>query len=289
LLANGVNGLTTLKNDGKLGFKAHRDGDGSNLMKPGNQDLFRDAGGQPRRLRGVAIASGSTRLAEMAARMGFDTAWIEMEHGHVDFSQVELLCMAVEAGGGIPTVRVPDGQRHHVLRALEVGARIVVVPMINSAAEARRIVDHGKFPPLGSRGFNLRSRGLGYGLKGREVSFAAANAQTHLFAQVETPRAVECVDEICEVEGLSGVLIGPGDLSSSMGRPGDFEAPEVIDAVSSTIRLARSAGKHAGIFAGPGPLLDAATAAGCDLMFVSSDLTGLVNSWSELLAVTKTS
>ena len=258
-------------------------------MKSTDQDLFEDASGRSRQLRGMAIASGAPRLAEMAARMGFDTVWIEMEHGQVDFSQVELLCMAVEAGGGVPTVRVPDGQRHHVLRALEVGARIVVVPMINGVSEAKRIVNHGKFPPLGSRGFNLRSRGLGYGLNGREASFAAANTQTHLFAQIETTSAVESVSEICAVEGLSGILIGPGDLSSSMGRPGDFAAPELIHAVSTAIRSARSAGKHAGIFVGPGPMLDAAIAAGCDLMFLSSDLSGLVDAWSKLLAATKTS
>jgi 2-keto-3-deoxy-L-rhamnonate aldolase RhmA len=257
-------------------------------MRSADHNMFTDSEGRPRRLRGVAITSGSTRLAEMAARMGFDTAWIEMEHGQVDFSEVELLCMAVEAGGGIPTVRVPDGQRHHVLRALEVGARIVVVPMINGLSEAKRIVDHGKFPPLGSRGFNLRSRGLGYGLNGREASFAAANAQTHLFAQVETIEAAESTSDICAVEGLSGVLIGPGDLSSNMGRPGDFQAPAVIEVVSKTIRLARSLGKHAGIFVGPGPMLDAAIAAGCDLMFLGSDLSGLVTTWSGLLATAKT-
>lgn len=253
-------------------------------MKSLSQDIFRDSQGRPRRLRGVAIASGSTRLAEMAVRIGFDTAWIEMEHGPVDFSQVESLCVAIEAGGGIPTVRVPDSQRHHVLRALEVGARIVVVPMVNGAAEARRIVDYGKFPPLGSRGFNLRSRGLGYGLDGREASFAAANSGTHLFTQIETRKAVENVREICGIDGLSGVLIGPGDLSSSMGRPGDFESPDMIRLVADTVRVARTAGKHAGIFVGPGPMLDAAVEAGCDLLFITSDATGLVNAWQALLA-----
>lgn len=251
------------------------------------RDIFHGPHGEPRVLRGVAVTSNSVRLAELAGRIGFDAVWIEMEHGSADFAQVEALCIATEAGGAVPAVRIPDGERHHVLRALEVGARIVVVPMINGAAEARRLVEYGKFPPLGSRGFNLRSRGLGYGLRGCAAAFTDANAHTHLFAQVETRKAVEHVREICAVEGLSGVLIGPGDLSSSMGRPGELEDPQVIDTVCECIRRAREAGKHAGIFVGPGPLLDAAAAAGCDLMFLGSDTSGLVTIWSELLATVK--
>src|SRR4051812_31830516 len=95
------------------------------------QPVFEDAAGTPRVLRGVAIYSGATRLAELAGKIGFDTVWIEMEHGPSEFEQVERLCVATEVGGAIPTVRIPDAERHHVLRALEVGARIVVVPMIN--------------------------------------------------------------------------------------------------------------------------------------------------------------
>src|SRR6476469_1151913 len=112
---------------------------------------------ESRRVRGVCVYTGSTRLAEMAAMMGFDTVWIEMEHGPAGFELVESLCMAIQSGGGVPTVRVPDLQRHHVLRALEAGARIIVVPMINTAEQAAEIVKHGKFAPIGSRGFNTRS------------------------------------------------------------------------------------------------------------------------------------
>jgi 2-keto-3-deoxy-L-rhamnonate aldolase RhmA len=251
------------------------------------EDMFQDAAGGSRVVRGVAITTGSARLAEMAARLGFEAVWIEMEHGAVDFAQVEQICMAVEAGGGIPAVRVPDGERHHVLRALESGARVVVVPMINTAEAATRVVEYGKFPPLGSRGFNLRSRGLRYGLSGREQSFAEANEQTHLFAQIETCEAVDNLDAICRVPGLSGVLLGPGDLSSSLGRPGEFNSPELIRIVTSSIQRARALGRNAGIFVGPGPMLDAALVAGCNLAFLSTDVAGLVESWSRLLAAVK--
>ncbi len=252
-----------------------------------NGDIFQTADGQPRLLRGMAIASGSTRLAELAGRLGFEAVWIEMEHGPVDFTQAEMLCMAAELGGAVPTIRLPDGQRQNILRALEIGARIVVVPMTNAATEAARLVEFGKFPPLGSRGFNLRSRGLRYGLTGCRASFAEANASTHLIAQIETRQAVENVESICAVEGLSGILVGPGDLSSSFGRPGDFDNPKLVRTVVDCIRCARASGKHAGIFTGPGPLLDAAIAAGCDLAFVGSDTGSLAVSWANLLGALK--
>ena len=219
----------------------------------------------------------------MAAMIGFDTVWIEMEHGPAGFELVESLCMAIQSGGGVPTVRVPDLQRHHVLRALEAGARIIVVPMINTAEQAAEIVKHGKFAPIGSRGFNTRSRGVGYGLKGLLPSFAEANARTHLFAQIETIEAVANLDAICAVKGLSGIFIGPGDLSMSAGFAADLANPKLIDIVSNCIRTARQRGLHAGILVSPGPMLDAAVAAGCDLIFCGGDMTQLSIAWPKLL------
>jgi 4-hydroxy-2-oxoheptanedioate aldolase len=160
------------------------------------------------------------------------------------------------------------------------------VPMINSREEAQRLVEYGKFPPLGCRGFNLRSRGLHYGVNGSAPTadaFEAANRRTHLFAQIETPEAVQNVHDICTIEGLSGVLIGPGDLSSSYGRPGDFTNPQLLRDTAMCIRTARSCGKHAGIVAGPGPLLDLALEAGCDLAFIGSDMAALATAWADLL------
>jgi 4-hydroxy-2-oxoheptanedioate aldolase len=247
-------------------------------------DIFVDAHGQPRRLRGVCVYSNSTRLAELAARIGFETIWIEMEHGPADFNEVEALCMAIETGGGIAAVRVPDSQRHHILRALEVGARIVIVPMVNTPEQARQMVEFGKFPPLGSRGFNVRSRGVNYGLTNdRQQLFADANQRTHLFAQIESMQAVQNLDQICAVEGLSGIFIGPGDLSVSLGIAGKLDGERMIQIVTDCVRRARAAGKHVGILVPPGALLDAVIAAGCDLMYYGGDVTELCMAWPKLL------
>lgn len=246
-------------------------------------DPFLDSQGNPRVARGVAVISGAAKIAEMAGRIGFDTVWIEVEHGGASYTEVEMLCMAVESGGGVPTVRLPNHHREHILRALEVGARIVVVPMINDADTAREIVRHGKFPPLGQRGFNTRSRALNYSLDPLLPKFAEANAHTHLIAQIETREAAENVEAICAVEGLSGILIGPGDLSVSYGKPAAFTDPDYIGTVADTIRRARGAGKHAGILVAPGPMLDAALAAGADLVFCAGDINDLAKAWRATL------
>lgn len=250
----------------------------------GRPDIFTDDAGRPRVLRGVCVYSGAPRLAELAARVGFETVWIEMEHGPADYALVETVCVSIEAGGGVPAVRVPDGQRHHVLRALEVGARIVIVPMVNTPEQARQVVEFGKFPPLGSRGYNVRSRGVEYGLGGRPpVLFARADERTHLFAQIETLEAVANLGEICRVEGLSGIFIGPGDLSASLGVVGKLDSEAMIQVVQDAIIAARGAGKHAGILVTPGRLLDAALEAGADLVYYGGDVTELSVAWQSLL------
>ncbi len=254
------------------------------MSKPTASDLFASTAGSPRLVRGVAIYSGSMQLAELAIRIGFDTVWIEMEHGPTDFTRAEALCQAAEAAGGFGTIRATDGQRSSVLRALETGARIIVVPMIDIPEQARSVVDFGKFPPLGQRGFNTRSRGLDYGLMPVAELFQQANARTHLFVQIETKRAVENVGEICRVAGLSGILIGPGDLSASLGMPGDFKNPQLISTITSCIRTARSAGLHVGVAVGQGPLLDAALDAGAGLVYCTSDVATLIEPWRQIIA-----
>jgi 4-hydroxy-2-oxoheptanedioate aldolase len=247
-------------------------------------DLFTDANGQPRCLRGVAMYTGSPRLAELAGRVGFDTVWIEMEHSPTDWNQAEAICIATENGGGVPTIRVPSGDRTHVLRALEVGARIVVVPMVNHPNQAKEVVRHGKFPPLGERGYNSRTRGVNYGLNGTfKSSLTDINQRVHLFVQIETREAVENLAGICDVEGISGIFIGPGDLSLSYGWAGQLDHPELIQVVSRVISAARKAGKLSGILVAPGPLLHAAVEAGSQLLIAGGDVADLTTAWSQLL------
>lgn len=250
-------------------------------------DIFSNSEGQGRVIRGAAIVSAAPRLAHLAVRVGFDTVWVELEHGHIGYDTAELLCRAAESAGGFGTLRIAGVQREFVLRALEVGARIVVAPMVSTVEQARELVRHGKFPPIGARGYNSRSPGMDYGLGTPTELMARANAGTHLVAQIETQQAVANLDGILGEEGVSGILIGPADLSVDMQMPLQFTNPKLIDAVTGCIRKARAAGKVAGIMVAPGPLLDAVIEAGANLIYCAGDIMDLAPRWRELLDLTK--
>lgn len=247
-------------------------------------DPFRNAAGQPLLVRGVTVYSGSARLAELAARVGFETVWIELEHSPSSWNQAEAMCAAIEAAGSIPTIRVPNWERPNVLMALEVGARIIVVPMVNTAEQAREVVRHGKFPPIGERGYNARTRGVGFGLAGMSESLLAQiNDSVHLFVQIETPEAVKNLEAICAVPGLSGIFVGPGDLSMNYGWTGQLNRPEMVELVTGIVQTARKAGKVVGIMVAPGALLDAAIKAGAQFVIVGGDIAELSVAWPKLL------
>lgn len=245
-------------------------------------DIFSDDKGRPKVLFGCSINSGSTRAAELAGAMGFDVIWIEMEHTSTDLRMAESMCVAAQAGGAIPLIRTAGSERDQVLHALEVGGRIIVIPMTNTAAIAQRIVQHAKFPPLGRRGFNTRSRAAGYGVN--PFNAERMNQGNLLFPQIETLEAIKNIDAILEVEGLGGVFIGPGDLSMELGTPGQYENPILVEHICKTIQKARKRGLHAGILVEKTPLLDQAIDAGADLCIIASDMSAMIRTWKESLA-----
>ena len=244
---------------------------------------FIDENGQLRRVRGVAVNSGSPAIVSLAAQVGFDVVWIEMEHAPTHFEHVDAACLAAEVDGAVPLVRVAGGERPQVLGALEAGARIVIVPMTNTVEQARHIAEYGKYPPLGSRGFNTRTRNLGFGLRKPLDALERANRRTHLFAQIETLEAVENLDAMCRIDGLDGIFIGPADLAVSMGMIGELNDPKVIAVVVDCLKRGKLAGKRTGIMVAPGPLLDASLQAGAELVVCAGDLMNLAVWWPKEL------
>lgn len=243
---------------------------------------FFDDKHQPRVLKGCTVYTGSARAAELAGQLGFDVVWIDLEHASCDVRQAESLCIATRAGGALPLVRTAGQERDHILHALEVGGRIVVVPMVEDAAAARRIVEYGKYPPLGRRGYYRLSRGLGFGLESDWL--AAANQNTVLMPQVETLKAVEQLDAILSVEGIDGVLLGPGDLSADLGKPGDFENPRLLELLHDCFTRIAATGKFAGIMATTPAMAQQALHQGANLIICTGDLPVLVSSWTTCLA-----
>ncbi len=200
-----------------------------------------------------ALAEGKTvhgcafntlRLAEVArilAAAGFDYAYLDAEHGNFGIETIQEIARAATENGLVPLVRVADLQYSLVARALDNGAMGIVFPRVESRDLLETAVSWCRFPPLGVRGFGLTPAHVEYEAATIEEIAEHANANTLVVLQIETVTAVERRDELLSVPGVDVVMIGPVDLSISLGVPGDFFHARMEDAIE---RVRQSAEKH---------------------------------------------
>ncbi len=199
-------------------------------------------------VNGTMVLTHAPASVEMLGYAGFDYAIIDTEHGANDIAEVETMIRAAEVSGLTALVRVTKNDPAHILRAMDVGARGVLVPQVNSAAEADRAVRAVKYYPRGDRGLAGIVRAARYGFQPLDRYMADANDNTLVIVQAEDIRAVGALDEILAVDGVDGVLVGPADLSHSMAMPGRFDDPEFTRAVHSIVDRTVRSGKIAGMF-----------------------------------------
>ncbi len=202
---------------------------------------------------GVFQSMACVAVAEILANRGFDWILVDMEHGQMGIESAGDLCAAIARGGPTPLVRVAENDPATIKRALDAGAMGVMIPMVNSRAEAIRAVDSCKFPPAGSRGIGPGRASL-YGIRLGEY-LATADAEITVILQAEHRDAVERIDDILSVPGIDVIFVGPYDLSCSLGLPGQTSHPVVEEAIATVLAAAGRAGVTPGIFC-----LDAATA-----------------------------
>jgi len=184
-------------------------------------------------------------VAEILASAGFEWIVVETEHTAIDVSEVLRLLIAIEGRGCVPLVRLAWNDPIQAKAVLDSGAAGIIVPMVNTRADAELAVRSAKYPPEGFRGAGL-ARAQGYGETfGRYVR--EANDSSLVMLQIEHIDAVGNIDDILSVPGVDGAFIGPYDLSMSMGRPGDIHHPEVQEAMDKVLAVARRHGVTAGI------------------------------------------
>jgi 2-dehydro-3-deoxyglucarate aldolase/4-hydroxy-2-oxoheptanedioate aldolase len=171
-----------------------------------------------------------------------------------------------------------------VSKALDTGCDGVIVPQVNSAAQARSLVAAAKYPPLGARGVGM-ARANEYGASFADY-LAHANARTALIPQIESREAVAAIDEIVAVPGIDGVFIGPYDLSSSLGHTGEVRHPDVVDAITRVRRAAHHAGLPLGIFAATDALI-AEYRDVVQLLLIGTDVGRLMRSVQETVAAAR--
>lgn len=173
----------------------------------------------------------SVEVAKILAAAGFNWTFIDAEHGNFGIETIYNLCHASGLAGLSPIVRVADMQYALVARALDCGADGVIFPRVESPELLDRAVSWTKFPPVGVRGMGLGPQHFEY----ERVTVAHAiehlNANTMVVLQIETQRAVDAREELLSVPGVDVVLVGPVDLSISLGVPGDFQHPKMVEAM----------------------------------------------------------
>lgn len=193
---------------------------------------------------GSWLSSSDPAVCEVMAKAGFEWLVIDMEHTAIGTSHAQRLIQIIDLAGCVPMVRVGSNDRLLIKRAMDAGAHGIVVPMVNTPEEARDAVQAIRYPPMGTRGVGL-SRAQGYGL-GFEQYKTWAERETILIVQIEHIDAVRNLESILAVEGVDGFIVGPYDLSGSIGHPGDFGHPEVVEALLVVSEVMNSATKVGG-------------------------------------------
>ncbi len=199
-------------------------------------------------VNGVMVLTNSPASVEILGYAGFDYVIIDTEHGPNNIAAVENMIRAAETSGIAPIIRVTKNDPACILRVMDVGARGVLVPQVNSAAEALAAVRAVRYHPHGDRGLAGIVRAARYGFTPLGDYIADTNDNSLVIVQAEDIKAVAALDEILAVEGVDGVLVGPADLSQSMGITGRFDDPEFGRVVHDIVAQTLKAGKLAGLF-----------------------------------------
>lgn len=242
---------------------------------------FRRRLSEGRPLIGVWAMLNSTAAIEGLSWAGFDWLLIDGEHSPVELGDVLSHLRAMEASPTVAITRIADNDPVLFKRHLDIGARTIMVPMIQSAGEAASAVQAMRYPGAGQRGFAAMHRASRYGHIRDYVQRAGEGL--FLIGQVETPAALSQVSEIAAVEGMDAVFFGPGDLSAHMGKLGHPADPEISEAIVRGARQVQAAGKFAGALAASADQARLFLSAGLDFVSVGSDC-GLLFSGADRLA-----
>lgn len=215
----------------------------------------------------LAVPSGFS--AETMAHQGWDCLTVDLQHGVVDYQMMVTMLTAISTTETVPVVRVPWLDPAHLMKALDAGAYAVICPMVNSRADAERLVAYTRYPPLGTRSFGP-IRGLLYG--GPDYP-DHANDTVVVLAMIETREGLDNLEAILATPGLDGVYVGPSDLSLALGcRPAfDDVDPPAAEAIAHIAAATRKHAKFCGIHNGSTEAALRRIAMGYQFVTVSSD------------------
>lgn len=222
---------------------------------------------------GTFFKFDSPGLVEVIGRAGFDFVIVDAEHSSFTHAATENLVRAAEVVGMSTMVRTPDASEPHILHALDSGASGVQVPALRTAEEVRQVVQRAKYHPIGERGWARACRAADYGFPTATDFVNHANRYTTISVHIENKDMVDAAEELCAIDHLDVLFIGTGDLSQSLGHPGEDSHPEVRAAFEHVTGIAVSRGKHVGAVASNAKQLESFVAKGLRYIAWQSDLT----------------
>ena len=232
-------------------------------------------------LVGPVVTLPAPEVAEILSGLGFDWLFVDCEHAPLAIRDAQALIQA--AGPACPClVRVPAGEEVWIKKALDIGTAGVIVPQVHSAAIAERVVRLCKYPPLGTRGVGV-ARAQGYGQRFDQY-VASANEEIAVVIQAESAQAVRNIQSIVQVPGVDAVLIGPYDLSTSLGKAGQLDDPAVREAITQITTVCQQAGMRMGVFGASATAVQPFIERGFTLITVGLDTLFLAQAAGEALA-----
>ena len=230
----------------------------------------------------IKINLADPRVCEMAALAGFDCVWVDQEHISQDWSALEASVWATKAHNTDLLVRVPRGAYNSYIKPLELDATGIMVPHIMSLADAKEIVHHTRFHPVGRRAIDGGNADGGYTAVDFNQYLKEANEQRFVILQIEDPEPLEELEAIAALPGYDMLFFGPGDFSQGIGAPGVFDHPKLIETRKRIAELANKHGKFAGTVGGPGNCKEL-NAMGYQFVSIGADVVGLKNYFNDLL------
>ena len=193
---------------------------------------------------GSWITIGNPIVAEVMARSGLEWITIDMEHSVITLDVAQNLIRTIELNGCIPLVRVHENDPYFIKRVMDAGAHGVIIPMVCTKEDAEKAVSAVKYPPQGTRGVGLaRAQDYGFGFESYKKWL---EKESIVIVQIEHIDAVKNLEEILSVKGVDGFIVGPYDISGSMGTPGDFENKKFKATISKIMSIATKCKKPAG-------------------------------------------
>ena len=211
------------------------------------------------------------------AAAGFDFVFIDMEHGNYSMETVADLIRGAKSAGIATIIRVPHLETHFISRVLDAGAEGIMVPMTSTRQQAEQIVRYSKYTPLGQRGFGNQTGQTDYKPLKTPDFMKEANEHTLIVAQIETREAIENIEAILDVEGIDVGLIGPNDLSISLGIPDQMGSEIITKAIDKVVESAKKKGKASGIHIGNIEALKKWRTKGMTVLAFSTDIGFMYN------------